>query len=68
MGAGASVLGNIPIGKGSMIAAGSLVLKPVEAHTLVAGTPAVKVGDLVDVIPAIEMEQAINGICTKDED
>ena len=32
IGAGATVLGNIVIGRGSMIAAGSLVLKDVPAH------------------------------------
>ena len=32
IGAGATILGNIVIGRGSMIAAGSLVLKDVPAH------------------------------------
>jgi hypothetical protein len=40
IGCGATVLGNITIGVGAQIAAGSLVLKPVEPHTLVAGSPA----------------------------
>jgi serine acetyltransferase len=39
----ATVLGNIRVGKGAQIAAGSLVLKPVPAHTLVAGSPAKEV-------------------------
>ena len=38
------VLGNIIIGKGAQIAAGSLVLKPVADHTMVAGSPAREVG------------------------
>lgn len=42
--AGATVLGNIRVGRGSQVAAGSLVLKPVPTHTMVAGSPAVPVG------------------------
>ena len=44
VGAHATVLGNIEIGEGSMIAAGSLVLKPVEKYSAVAGSPARVVG------------------------
>lgn len=36
--------GNIQIGKGAQIAAGSLVLKDVPPHTMVAGSPAKVVG------------------------
>ncbi len=42
--AGAKILGNIEIGEGAMIAAGSVVLKPVKPHTIVAGVPATIVG------------------------
>lgn len=38
------VLGNIRVGEGAQIAAGSLVLKPVHPHTMVAGSPAKPVG------------------------
>ena len=44
IGAGATILGNIAIGKGAQVAAGSLVLKPVPPRTMVAGSPAVVVG------------------------
>lgn len=44
IGASATVLGNIRAGEGAQIAAGSLVLKPVPAHTMVAGSPAKPVG------------------------
>lgn len=37
IGAHSTVLGNITVGKGAMIAAGSLVLKPVAPHAMVAG-------------------------------
>eukprot|EP00195_Chlamydomonas_chlamydogama_P012263 CAMPEP_0202902354 /NCGR_PEP_ID=MMETSP1392-20130828/16805_1 /ASSEMBLY_ACC=CAM_ASM_000868 /TAXON_ID=225041 /ORGANISM="Chlamydomonas chlamydogama, Strain SAG 11-48b" /LENGTH=402 /DNA_ID=CAMNT_0049589103 /DNA_START=281 /DNA_END=1489 /DNA_ORIENTATION=+ len=44
VGASATILGNIKIGEGSQIAAGSLVLKAVPPHTMVAGSPAKSVG------------------------
>jgi serine O-acetyltransferase len=42
---GAKVLGNIEVGEGAKVAAGSVVLKSVPAHCTVAGVPAVPVGD-----------------------
>lgn len=56
IGAGASILGNIPIGEGAQVAAGSLVLKPVEPHTMVAGSPAKEVG-VVSGNPAANLKQ-----------
>jgi hypothetical protein len=56
IGAGASVLGNITVGTGAQVAAGSLVLKPVEAHTMVAGSPAKCVG-AVSGNPAASLKQ-----------
>ena len=58
IGAGAKILGNIEIGRGSRIGAGSVVLHSVQEHTTVAGVPAkvVKVGQAPDN-PALEMEQ-----------
>ena len=44
LGPGAKVLGNIEIGEGSMVAASSVVLKSVPAHSIVAGVPATVVG------------------------
>jgi serine O-acetyltransferase len=40
IGAGAKILGNIEIGQYARVAAGSVVLRPVEAHATVAGIPA----------------------------
>ncbi|GLI64911.1 hypothetical protein VaNZ11_008304 [Volvox africanus] len=54
IGACATILGNIQIGKGAQIAAGSLVLKPVPAHTLVAGSPAKEIGPVLGN-PALSM-------------
>lgn len=44
IGASATILGNISIGKGAQVAAGSLVLKNVPPRTMVAGSPAKEVG------------------------
>lgn len=44
IGAAATILGNIKIGKNAMVAAGSLVLKPVPRNTMVAGSPAKEIG------------------------
>jgi len=44
LGPGAKILGNIEIGEGAMVAASSVVLKPVAAHDIVAGVPATVVG------------------------
>lgn len=42
---GAKVLGNIEIGEGAKVAAGSVVLESVKAHCTVAGVPAKPVGE-----------------------
>jgi serine O-acetyltransferase len=44
IGAGATVLGNITVGKGAQVAAGSLVLRDVPPKIMVAGSPARPVG------------------------
>ncbi len=59
IGAGAKVLGNIEIGTGAKIGAGSVVLEPVPAHTTVAGVPARVVGRPSCEMPSLSMEQDI---------
>ncbi|MEM8771197.1 MAG: serine O-acetyltransferase [Pseudomonadota bacterium] len=54
---GAKVLGNIEVGEGARVAAGSVVLKDVEAHCTVAGVPAKPVGACKDDSPAESMDQ-----------
>lgn len=44
LGPGAKVLGNIEVAEGSMVAASSVVLKSVPAHSIIAGVPAEVVG------------------------
>ncbi len=55
--AGAKILGNIEIGEGAKIGAGSLVLEPVKPHTSVAGVPAKVVGKTREPMAALEMDQ-----------
>ena len=57
IGAGAKILGNIEVGEGSKIAAGSVVLKSVAPHTTVAGVPARPVGTPSSDVPAFDMRQ-----------
>jgi serine O-acetyltransferase len=59
IGAHSTILGNITIGKGAMIAAGSLVLKNVAPHTMVAGAPAREVGKTRVEAPALDMKQEL---------
>jgi serine O-acetyltransferase len=56
---GAKLLGNIDIGQGAMIAAGSVVLKDVPPHCAVAGVPAVIVSRSAHGSPALEMNQRL---------
>lgn len=58
--AGAKILGNIRVGEGAKIGAGSLVLESVEPHTTVAGVPARVVGQKLTSMPALDMDQSIN--------
>lgn len=46
IGAAATILGNITVGRGAQIAAGSLVLKAVAPRVMVAGAPAQPVGQV----------------------
>jgi serine O-acetyltransferase len=59
IGAGAKILGNIEIGEGSKVAAGSVVLAPVAPHTTVAGVPARPVGKPSSDAPAFDMKQEL---------
>lgn len=65
IGVGASILGNITIGRCAQIAAGSLVIKPVPASHMVAGSPAKQVG-LVSGNPAEKMIQGLTPSAMED--
>ena len=56
---GAKVLGNIEIGEGAKVGAGSVVLSDVAAHTTVVGVPAKVVGKPRSATPSETMDQSI---------
>ncbi len=58
-GGGAQDLGNIEVGACARIAAGSVVLRPVPAHTTVVGVPARVVGTAGCAEPARAMDQLV---------
>ena len=57
--AGAKILGNIEIGTGAKIGAGSVVLHDVPPHTTAVGVPARVVGTPKADQPALEMDQSV---------
>ena len=63
LGAGAKVLGNVTIGQGARIAAGSVVLTDVPAHQTFAGIPAKATGEILDaesgLEPAFDMDHSL---------
>jgi len=59
IGAGSKILGNIEIGEGAKIGAGSVVLIPVPAHCTAAGVPAKIVGDCECEQPSREMNHGL---------
>lgn len=59
IGAGAKVLGNIEVGEGAKIGAGSIVLNRVAPHTTVVGNPARTVGATLTDLPALTMDQTL---------
>ncbi len=66
IGAGTKVLGNIEIGEGAKVGAGSVVLRDVAPHTTVVGVPAVVVGKPNNNNPCETMDQNIyaDGECS----
>jgi serine O-acetyltransferase len=59
IGAGSKILGNIEIGEGAKIGAGSVVLIPVPPHCTAAGVPAKIVGDCECEQPSREMNHGL---------
>lgn len=62
IGAGAKILGNIEVGAYARIAAGSVVLRPVEAYSTVAGVPARMIRTGKDPEPSRRMDQILSDI------
>jgi serine O-acetyltransferase len=59
IGAGAKILGNIEVGVGAKVGAGSVVLDPVPPHRTVAGVPARIVGRPKEAEPASAMDHRL---------
>lgn len=59
IGSGAKILGNIEIGRGSKVGAGSVVLNSVAPHVTVAGVPAKVVGSPDCTMPCRSMQQNV---------
>jgi serine O-acetyltransferase len=55
--AGCKVIGNIEVGEGAKVGAGSVVLDDVPPHVTVAGVPAKIVGRTAEAIPSHDMNQ-----------
>jgi serine O-acetyltransferase len=61
IGASASIIGNIEVGRCARIAAGSVVLKAVPNNVTVAGVPAKVVGDSPCLEPSRTMDHMFPG-------
>ena len=59
IGAGAKVLGNIELGEGAKVGAGSVVLESVPPYTTVVGNPARRIGTRHSSLPALGMDQRL---------
>lgn len=57
IGAGAKILGNVEIGEGARVGAGSVVLDPVPPYSTVAGVPSRVVSRYGNCMAAMEMDQ-----------
>ena len=60
IGAGAEILGNVEIGEGAKVGAGSVVLSDVPPHVTVAGVPAVIVGAVDSDMPSLSMNHRLD--------
>ncbi len=59
IGAGAKILGNIEVGVGAKVGAGSVVVRSVPPYTSVVGVPAHPVGTTHTGLPGVTMNQSI---------
>jgi serine O-acetyltransferase len=62
IGAGAKILGNIEVGSYARIAAGSVVLRAVDAYSTVAGVPAKVIKTGQDAEPTRRMDQVLSDL------
>ncbi|MEM7219090.1 MAG: serine O-acetyltransferase [Pseudomonadota bacterium] len=64
--AGSKIIGNIEVGEGAKVGAGSVVLKDVPSHVTVAGVPAEIVGRPSGSAPALDMDHCLDDSETGD--
>ena len=62
IGAGASILGNIPIGQACKIGAGSVVLRALPPGATAVGAPAKIIGRTIEKDPASSMDRALSRV------
>lgn len=62
IGAGASILGNVPIGDGAKIGAGSIVLGPIPPRATAVGAPAKIVGRVLEKNPGSFMDDTLKSV------
>jgi serine O-acetyltransferase len=65
--AGATILGNIEVGEGCIVAASSVVLKPVAPFTVVGGVPAKELGRTPDRMHAIDADSKSDSMKAQEE-
>ncbi len=58
---GAKILGDITVGEGAKVGAGSVVLTSMPAHSTVVGVPARAIGKASCDMPALEMDHQLDG-------
>jgi serine O-acetyltransferase len=61
IGVGAKILGNIVVGEGAKVGAGSIVLQDVEPYTTVVGVPARPIGARHSALAALTMDHTLDG-------
>lgn len=65
--AGCKIIGNIEVGEGAKVGAGSVVLSDVPPHVTVAGVPARIVGTPRDNQPALSMDHSLESLPSNSE-
>lgn len=62
IGAGASILGNLRVGDGAKIGAGSIVLRPIPAGATAVGSPAKIIGHATESNPGSDVDVTLEGV------
>jgi serine O-acetyltransferase len=68
LGAGATILGNVKVGSGSLVGACSLVLEDIGPSSVAVGVPAKVVGQTTDLNPPAQSMRQADAIVMVEED